>query len=204
MYRFIDRLSQILLLNILWIITCLPIITIFPSTYAMFGVVRQWTLKNEINIFSAFWTYFKENFKQCILLGFVWTITVSILLMNLSLSFRMPYTFLKIVTTSVLALMIFLFIITSIYIFPVLVQYKAKWYSIIRNSFLFSVGQISISLVNIIIVVISLIIISYMPISFLFIGGLSSYSIYYLCNKSFYKLKKIKKDKTPDEKILYT
>lgn len=46
-YRTLESFSNLVILNLLWILMCLPIITIFPATIAMFGVIRQWIIKDD-------------------------------------------------------------------------------------------------------------------------------------------------------------
>ncbi|WP_420491978.1 DUF624 domain-containing protein, partial [Neobacillus drentensis] len=37
-YAVVDRLSNLFILNLFWIISCLPIVTIAPATSAMYSV----------------------------------------------------------------------------------------------------------------------------------------------------------------------
>jgi hypothetical protein len=67
-YTILLFISNFFLLNLLWLVMCLPIITIFPATAAMYGVVRQWIIHKDPSIFRPFFHYFKENFKQSILI----------------------------------------------------------------------------------------------------------------------------------------
>jgi uncharacterized membrane protein YesL len=41
-YRLLEVFTYLVYLNLLWLVCCLPAITIAPSTTAMFGVVRGW------------------------------------------------------------------------------------------------------------------------------------------------------------------
>jgi uncharacterized membrane protein YesL len=68
----INTLSNFFLLSLLWLLMCLPIVTIFPATASLFAVVRDWKTKSSTHLFSIFFRYFKENFKQSILPGLIW------------------------------------------------------------------------------------------------------------------------------------
>jgi uncharacterized membrane protein YesL len=47
LYAIVDRFSNLLILNIFWIVSCIPIVTIAPATSAMYSVVRQWRLHQD-------------------------------------------------------------------------------------------------------------------------------------------------------------
>ncbi len=40
-YQWFEGAANFFLLNLLWLLACAPVVTIFPSTAAMFGVVRD-------------------------------------------------------------------------------------------------------------------------------------------------------------------
>ncbi|MEK1830300.1 YesL family protein [Priestia megaterium] len=71
--RRINSLFDFILLNILWILACVPIFTVFPATAAMFGVVRRKVLEKEINgICRLFLAYLKKTLEEalyCLLYG---------------------------------------------------------------------------------------------------------------------------------------
>ncbi|WP_084040568.1 DUF624 domain-containing protein [Gracilibacillus boraciitolerans] len=62
-FRILDIFAHFVLLNALWIICCVPIVTIFPSTTALFGVVRKWhTDGHDVGCIRLFFSLFRENF----------------------------------------------------------------------------------------------------------------------------------------------
>lgn len=63
-YNFLDKLSKIFFLNLIFILFCLPIVTIGASTAALFKVSMLLTEDYESNLFRNFWNAFKENWKQ--------------------------------------------------------------------------------------------------------------------------------------------
>ena len=73
-YRWLEVATDFLLLNLMWLVACLPVVTIFPSTAAMFGVVRDWVHEKEGSLVRTFVTRFRENFRQSLLVGAVWTV----------------------------------------------------------------------------------------------------------------------------------
>jgi uncharacterized membrane protein YesL len=73
LYRAVELVTNFLWLNLLWLVACLPIFTIFPATAAMFAVVREWVKKREPGITRAFFSFFKADFKQSFWIGILWT-----------------------------------------------------------------------------------------------------------------------------------
>ncbi|WP_374932975.1 DUF624 domain-containing protein [Neobacillus driksii] len=58
-YLALELFANFFLLNLLWILMCLPVVTVFPATASMFRVVREWHLYKD----SSFLRYFFLNFK---------------------------------------------------------------------------------------------------------------------------------------------
>src|SRR5215218_10637139 len=73
-YRWLEVATDFFLLNLMWLLACLPVVTIFPSTAAMFGVVRDWVRGKEGGLARTFVTRFRENFGQSLLVGAVWAV----------------------------------------------------------------------------------------------------------------------------------
>jgi uncharacterized membrane protein YesL len=71
--RITEKAADFFLLNFLWLLMCLPILTIFPSTTAMYGVVRNWSMgKNDKGVFRTFFSVFRECFWQSTGLSVLW------------------------------------------------------------------------------------------------------------------------------------
>lgn len=60
--RMLARLLDLMLLNIVWLICCIPVITIGASTTAMYDVAMKLYLNNEEGIFIDFFRAFKKHF----------------------------------------------------------------------------------------------------------------------------------------------
>ena len=73
-YRWLETATDFFLLNLMWLVACLPVVTIFPSTAAMFGVVRDWVREKEDSLTRTFITRFWENLGQSLLVGAIWTV----------------------------------------------------------------------------------------------------------------------------------
>jgi len=66
---FARKFWKILLINMLYVLFCLPVLTIGPATVALTQVMRRFTLEQPIFLFEEFWTAFKKNFRQGMIIG---------------------------------------------------------------------------------------------------------------------------------------
>ena len=62
--RFLSRVCDLIILNLLAIACCIPIVTAGASITALFSVTLKMVKGEESYIFKGFFKGFKENFKQ--------------------------------------------------------------------------------------------------------------------------------------------
>ena len=63
-WRFIGKFWDVLVINFLWIICSIPIVTIGSSTTAMYYVTLKLARDEDGYTIQSFFKSFKENFKQ--------------------------------------------------------------------------------------------------------------------------------------------
>ena len=59
-YRVLEVFTDLVYLNLLWLVACLPVVTIAPSNTAMFGVVRGWIGGKDTPTTREFYSHFRE------------------------------------------------------------------------------------------------------------------------------------------------
>lgn len=67
----LSRLADLIILSFLWLVFCLPVITIGPASAAMCFVAMKLARKEEIKVVPTFWQSFKVNFKQGIVINLI-------------------------------------------------------------------------------------------------------------------------------------
>lgn len=102
--RFLNALGNLIILNILTLIFCLPVITAGASLCALFTVTMRIVRKEEGMIIQGYWEAFVANFKKSTL---VWIIYLSI---TLFLAFDI-YILMRIDTTAMLVYRVVLLIL---------------------------------------------------------------------------------------------
>lgn len=137
----LSKLFDLVVVGILWIIGCIPIITLGASTTAMYSVLMKIVRGESYGVLKAFWKSFKGNFKQATI---IWLIFLAIFLV-LALDF---YLSLWLVNATLKAVLFIFFIFLTVvalcmflYVFPL----QACFYNTIRqtlqNAFFFSLGN---------------------------------------------------------------
>jgi uncharacterized membrane protein YesL len=183
---------EFIYLNLLWLLFSIPLITIFSSTTAMFGVIRKWKLKQEIEIFSTFKSIFKENFLSSTVLGLFWMLFLLLIIMDFRLINNLSSQ-LQLIGFAVLGIMVVLFLFTSSYLFSVLVHFDANLFGVIKNAFLLSVLSPFTTLIKMVLVLLCAYLVFRIPVSLFLIGSIGAYYLYSVDHRLFEKYEKPKK-----------
>lgn len=145
-WQFMNRVADILILNIMAIIFSLPIFTIGASWTALYYTMVKMVRKEETYVWKEFWHSFKSNFKQAtviwlILLVFISFISLDIYLWFVNVSNGNPDVLPKAlkVTTIVVAVIV---LIELLYVFPILSHFE----NTIKKTF---INAFMVSLINI-------------------------------------------------------
>lgn len=193
LFQILNIVVDLFLLNFLWFITSLPLITFFPATAALFGVVRQRIIQNETDgMFKNFFAMFKENFKHSSILSVLWTVLGMFLLYDYRL-IQPESSLIQLMLYIILVMGILLFCSISIYLFPIMVHFELNWKLIIRNAFFFSLMNPVLTILLLVIVGVCFTLIYLYPITILFLGSFTAYAVYYLCQIWFNQVLDLKK-----------
>jgi len=186
-YRWLEVATDFFLLNLMWLVACLPVVTIFPSTAAMFGVVRDWVRKKEGSLTGTFVARFRENFGQSLLVGAIWTVFGVALFLDFLVANQLSY-WPGVVMKSVLVLASSVYAFGSVFLLPVMVHYDTDWKTVIKNSLLLSIGRLPTTIVCLVLVVVTAGLTVVFPFMVIITGSITAYFVYRLCDREFRKL----------------
>jgi uncharacterized membrane protein YesL len=186
-YRWLEVATDFFLLNLMWLVACLPVVTIFPSTAAMFGVVRDWVRKKEGSLTGTFVARFRENFGQSLLVGAIWTVFGVALFLDFLVANQLSY-WPGVVMKSVLVLASSVYAFGSVFLFPVMVHYDTDWKTVIKNSLLLAIGRLPTTIVCLVLVVVTAGLTVVFPFMVIITGSITAYFVYRLCDREFRKL----------------
>lgn len=137
--QFITKLAYTTWLNILWFICCIPIVTIGPSTAALFYCCQQIVDDTEGNITSAFFKSFKMNMKQGIHISVILIALGSILAVDGYVLYHL-YTSSVFWTmlTAVFIVACIIYFMILMYIFPLLARFQNTTFAMFKNALILS------------------------------------------------------------------
>lgn len=139
------KLYYIIVLNLLWVLFSLPLVTIGPSTVALYRCMFHLINGKEMNVFSEFYQSFKQNFVRNMLTG-VLVVGFGMLLLssrnfyfeiaaNTSMTIYYFYLFL-----------VFLFALFLVTIFPILASIDGSILELLRTSLFLAIKNLPMSI----------------------------------------------------------
>lgn len=138
--RALNKICDMVCLNILWLVCCIPVFTIGASTTALYTVMMKMVKNEEGYIFRGFFKAFKENFKQSTIM---W-----IILFMLGIVCFIDYRVAGMITGTggmILRVIFFLFgffiLSVMIYVFPLTARYENTIGATFRNAMLLTIGR---------------------------------------------------------------
>lgn len=133
--RKLAQIPDLIVLNLIWMVCCLPVITVGAATTALHTVTQAYTAGEENGIFRPFFRSFRSNFRQSTLLwlpiaGMIAVLAVDFLYLaangtGVRLLLWLPF---LIIGTIV--------IVITVYGFPLIARYNNDTKTIISNAFL--------------------------------------------------------------------
>ena len=88
--QIMGRVFDLMMLNIIFLIMCIPIVTIGANFTAMYYVTLKMIKNEETYIFRTYWKSFRENFKQATAIWLILLAVLIVLILDLLLVMRMP------------------------------------------------------------------------------------------------------------------
>ncbi|MGH8873461.1 MAG: YesL family protein [Acidimicrobiia bacterium] len=190
-YRAMERLTDFLLLNAAWVLFSLPLLTLFPATAALFATVRDMQRGNDQSVLGAFWRYLRENFRQAFAIGLLWWCAVALLLFDYVALDQVPSSF-RLPLLIVFSLGAASVVLTSTYLFPVMVGYRADWKAVLRNSFLISISQFHTSIVCLLLMFLIGFLAAQIPLTLLLTASVTAYLVQAVCSRGLRRIEQIR------------
>lgn len=139
--RALGKIGDMICLNVMWLICCIPIITIGASTTALYTVMLRMVKNEEGYIFRGFLKAFKSNFKQStliwlilLLLGIVWTVDFRVAGVIPGMA--------GIVLRTLFLTLGFMLLSVTIYIFPLTARYENSIKGTFKNALILAVVKL--------------------------------------------------------------
>ncbi|QOR71104.1 DUF624 domain-containing protein [Ruania alkalisoli] len=133
LYRSLAAASDMVLLNLVWLLASLPVVTFVPATAALFSVLRDRRLGSEVTPVVAFARALRTDLRRRTLLGLGWLAVAGVLAVDVVIVQQMGAGASMVlgVITGALAL---LFAGASTVLFLVIVSYDLPWRGLLRTT----------------------------------------------------------------------
>lgn len=185
---FLTKVANLMILNLLTIICCIPIITVGPAVTALYYVTIKMARGDEPYIVKSYFKSFKENFKQATILWIVMLALIIVLILDWEVVvLMMSGTGAKIMKV-VLGVVTIFFVMTALYIFPVLSRFENTIKQTVKNAFLISIMSLPKTVVIILIhlLPLGLLLLTIQALPFLFLLGMPA--VAYLSSMMFVRV----------------
>lgn len=189
--QVLNKVADLLWLNILTLICCIPIVTAGASLTAMNYMALKIVRNEECYITKGFFKSFKQNFKQATVIWLLFLLAVLVLAGDFYIVKNSGIEF-NIVIKVVIGIVALILTFTWMFVFPVLAKFDNTVIRTIKNAFVMSILQFPKTLLMIVMyalpIVIGILVPQAFPICFLFGLSAPAYVSALLYNKFFKKL----------------
>ncbi len=143
--RALNKICDMVCLNVLWLICCIPIFTIGASTTALYTIMLKMVKNEEGYIFRGFFKAFKSNFRQSTLMWIILFLLGIVCWVDYRVAGMMPGTA-GFVMRSLFLVLGFVLLAVTIYAFPLTARYENSIRATLQNALLLAVGRLPYTL----------------------------------------------------------
>ena len=185
-WSFMEKITDVFFLGILWFAASLPVFTMGAATTSMY----QFTLKQADNeegyVWRSFWKAFRKNFLPATGLWLIILAAGGFLALDLwaCMNIGVPRP-VRTVCLGVLLCLLLVFLLTALYVFPILSRFHLPIKKIIANSFIMAMGNLYVSVTVLVIYLVFGALSYYITILFPVFMGLAAFVSSYLFRSVF-------------------
>lgn len=182
-YWWAKRITDLLYVNLLWLLASLPVVTAPAATTAMFGVVKEWVDGGDPPVARTFAATLKRSGVQGTWIGLMWMFTGAVLVADFAIAPRLGL--LSYPVYAVLCALATIYALSSVYLLPVAVRYQARTRVVVKYSVLCSLLNLPTALLALVAVAAAAVITAVMPLALCITVSVTAYTVYWLCNRAF-------------------
>ncbi len=184
---FMVKLGWTVIFNCLWLICCLPIITVGAATASLYAVMLELTAEKPYRLFSLFFYSFKKNFIHATTYWLILVLAGFICTVDLAYFYQMGNA-VGYICMSVAGVITLLYLCLLITIFPVIAKFQTSWKGVLQTSIYIIRRHLKAILVCVIITAVVLFLIYNIVLFYymiIFGYGLVAFILSYIFNKIF-------------------
>ena len=142
-FSFMGRVADLMILNLLCIVCCIPVVTAGPAIAAMYYITLKMARNEESYVVKGFFHSFKQNLKQGIV------IQIIMLLLGIVLAFDLYFCRMMSgqgavyrIFSYIFVAALFVYTMLFLWIYPVLAKFFNTTKNLFRNSILMSIRHL--------------------------------------------------------------
>lgn len=143
---FLGRLADLIWLNILFLICCIPVFTIGAATSAMYYVTMKMVRDEEGYITKSFFKAFKDNFKQATIIWLMTLVLIFLFFADFWILNQMDGSVGKIIFVA-LCMVSIIVLFTLVYIFPLIAKFENTIKNSLKNALFISIRHLPMTVV---------------------------------------------------------
>ena len=163
-----SRVADLAILNLLFLITSIPIVTIGASVTAMYTICFRFGTDREQGLFRSYFRAFGDNFKQATQIWLILLICGAACCFDVYLFLSLPSMLRYLAVVFCIALVLVVLVFS--YAFPLLSQFENKNKNILTNALFLSLGYLPRSILLVVLNVLPWVLLVTNLITFLQLG----------------------------------
>lgn len=166
-FTLLNKFCDILFLSLLWVILCIPVVTIGPATTAMYYATVKAIRRERGYVFREFFKSFRLNFKRGAIVGLIITVVEVVLVLDIlasRTSITANITLNSILFGIYLAVLFFILCI-SLYAYPILSRFNMTVKQLIKAAVYMSLRHLLQTIAMLLMLVAAFAAVIFMPIS---------------------------------------
>ena len=160
--QILNKVADLMILNILTVVCCIPVITTGASLTAMHYVALKMARNEECYIARDFFKSFKLNFRQGTAIWLIELFIILILTGDFLIMSRTEMSFGNVIKV-ILTVIAFLALFTFMFVFPVLAKFENTVMRTIKNAFFIGVLQFPKTIAMMVLAVLPLVLFLFFP-----------------------------------------
>lgn len=143
--QFLNNMADLIILNIIFLLSCIPLFTIGASLSALYYVSLKMVRGESPYVWAGFWKGFRESFKQGTIIWLAFAAIAAFIGMDrmiLNSGDSALFSVMKVALSVVTALLSCVFI----YIFPIVSHFKCTMRQAVKNALFMTIGHLPYTL----------------------------------------------------------
>lgn len=148
-FGFMNRLGDIVFLNIVFLLTCIPIVTIGDALIALYSVSLKMARGEEGYVVRGYFKAFKDNFKKGIIVGIVLELILSVLVYDAFMLLHSAESYAAFGFFITVAAIAVIFAMMQ-YLFPLMARYENSIKNSVKNALLLAISKLPYTIILVI------------------------------------------------------